>query len=49
MRAPRNCPVFAQVGGASSSDIRLLGNSLEQGQRAVSRVDGAAESAIKLD
>jgi len=49
MRAPQNCPVFAQVGGASSSDIRLLGNSLEQGQRAVSRVDGAAESAVKLD
>jgi hypothetical protein len=49
MRVPPNCPVFTQVSGAMTSDIRLVGNSLRQDQRAVSCIDGAAESGVKVD
>jgi len=49
MRAPAGSNLFAQVRGADSADIRLLGNSLEHGQLAVSYTGGATENAIKLD
>jgi polygalacturonase len=49
IRVPTNCHVFTQVSGAASSDIRLLGNSLHQNQRAITCVNGAAPSAIKVD
>ena len=48
MRAPATSNVFAQVSGAGSADIRLLGNWLESGQKAVSHVDGATEEATKI-
>lgn len=49
MRAPVGSNLFAQVSGADSADIRLLGNSLEHGQQAVSYTGGATENATKLD
>jgi len=49
MRAPAGSQVFAQVSGAASSAITLLGNSLNQGQQAVSFSDGAAKESTKID
>jgi polygalacturonase len=49
MRAPVGISLFAQVSGADSADIRLLGNSLEHGQQAVDYTGGATENATKLD
>jgi len=48
MRAPVGSNLFAQVSGADSADIRLLGNSLDAGQQAVSYTGGATENATKL-
>lgn len=49
MRVPQDCQVFTQVSGAMSSDIRLLGNSMQKEQRAVNSINGTAEGAIKID
>ncbi len=49
MRAPESSRLFAHVSGANSSGIRLLGNSLEQGQQAVSFAGGASEDSTKID
>jgi polygalacturonase len=49
MRAPIGSSVFAQVGGADSADIRLVGNSLEHGRQAVSYADGATGNAAKSE
>ena len=49
MRAPVGSSVFAQVSGVDSADIRLVGNSLEHDQQAVSYAGGATEDATKLD
>lgn len=49
MRAPIGSKVFAQVSGAASAEIRLLANSLEHGQQAVSYAGGATKAAVKLD
>lgn len=48
MRAPAGSRVFAQVSGAASAEIRLLGNSLENGQKAVSHVGGAREEDTQI-
>jgi polygalacturonase len=45
MRSPAGSRVFAQVSGAGSSGITLLGNALEHGQRAVSYTGGATEGS----
>lgn len=49
MRAPVGSSIFAQVSGADSTEIRLVGNSLEHGQQAVTYAGGAAEDAAKSD
>ncbi len=49
MRVPQECQVFTQVSGSMSSDIRLLGNSMQKEQRAVNCVNGAVENVVKLD
>ena len=43
MRAPVGSNVFAQVSGKNSTDIRLVGNSLGHGQRAVDYAGGATK------
>jgi polygalacturonase len=48
MRVPSESPVFTQVSGAASSDIRLLANSLQKDQRAAICINGAAESAVTV-
>lgn len=45
MRSPAGSRVFAQVSGACSSRITLLGNALEHGQQAVSYTGGATEES----
>ena len=49
MRSPAGSQLFAQVSGASSSAIVLLGNSLNQGEQAVTHLGGAESSATKVD
>jgi polygalacturonase len=49
MRAPVGSSVFAQVSGADSAEIRLVGNSLGHDQQAVTYAGGATEDATKLD
>jgi len=49
MRSPLGSQVFAQVSGAASSGVTLLGNSLNQGQQAVSFSDGATKESVKVD
>jgi polygalacturonase len=49
MRSPAGSQVFAQISGAASSGITLLGNSLNQGQQAVSFSDGATKESAKVD
>ncbi|HEX4030633.1 MAG TPA: glycosyl hydrolase family 28 protein [Terracidiphilus sp.] len=41
MRSPAGTQTFAQISGAASSEITLLGNSIEHGQKAVSYFGGA--------
>lgn len=48
MRSPLGDNVFAQVGGAGSNKIVLLGNSLNPGQKAVSYTDGASEDSATI-
>jgi hypothetical protein len=48
MRSPIGAAVFAQVSGAASSDISIMGNSLEPGQKVVSYIDGAKEDSAKV-
>jgi len=48
MRSPVGNKVFAQVSGASSAGITLLGNSLNEGEEAVSYGAGAAQGAAKV-
>jgi polygalacturonase len=49
MRSPLGIAVFAQVSGAASAGITLLGNSVSQGQKAVSYADGATKEATEID
>lgn len=49
MHSPAGSQLFAQVSGASSSAIVLLGNSLNQGEQAVTHLGGAESSATKVD
>jgi hypothetical protein len=49
MRSPADSQVFAQISGAASSGITLLGNSLNRGQQAVSFSDGATKESAKVD
>ncbi len=49
MRSPEKCEVFAQVSGAESAGIELLGNSIPKGQKAVRYTDGANMEAAKID
>jgi hypothetical protein len=49
MRSPADSQVFAQIGGAASSGIKLAGNSLNKGQQAVNYTDGATEDAAKIE
>jgi polygalacturonase len=49
MRAPADSRLFAQVSGAASSGIALLGNSLTRDQQAVSFTEGAAETSAKVE
>jgi len=48
MRSPVGAAVFAQVSGAASSAISIMGNSLEPGQKVVSYIDGAKEDSTKV-
>jgi len=48
MRSPVGVGVFAQVSGAASSGISIVGNSIEPGQKAVTYSDGAKEDAAKV-
>ncbi len=49
MRSPVGAEVFAQVSGAGSAGITLLGNALNGSQRAVSYTDGAKAESTKTD
>jgi polygalacturonase len=49
MRAPAASPVFAQVSGTASSDIRLLSNSLGKSQKPVICTKGATAEATRID
>jgi hypothetical protein len=49
MRSPAGVEVFAQVSGAGSSGITLLGNALNQGQQAVRLSHGATRESAKMD
>jgi polygalacturonase len=48
MRAPHGSKVIAQVSGAQSSAIRLLGNALEDAQQAIELTAGAPPDAAKV-
>jgi len=48
MRSPEGNTTFAQVSGASSSGIALLGNLLNPGEKAVRLADAAPEDAVKV-
>jgi hypothetical protein len=41
--------MFAQVSGADSAEITLLGNSLQRAQNAVSYTGGATQDSTKID
>lgn len=49
MRSPAGSQVFAQVSGADSAGVTLMGNSLEHGQKAVIYTGGAIEDSMKAD
>jgi len=49
IRSPLESPVFAQVSGAVSKDITLLGNSLNKGQQRVRFAGSATEDSTKVD
>lgn len=49
MRSPFGNKLFAQVGGANSSGITLLGNSLNQAEQPLSYVRGAAVDAARVE
>jgi polygalacturonase len=49
MRSPAGTQVFAQVSGAASSGITLLGNSLNRGQMPARYSNGAMEDSVRID
>jgi polygalacturonase len=49
MRSPIGSQVFAQISGAASSGIALLGNSLNKGQQPFTLTGGAPGDAAKVD
>lgn len=49
MRSPEDCRIFAQVSGAESGSIELLGNSIPKEQKAVSYADETRTDAVRID
>jgi len=49
MRSPLGSKVFTQVSGERSSEIVLLGNSLNSGQQAVTCIDGASKQSTRVE
>ena len=48
-RSPEDCRIFAQVSGAESGSIELLGNFIPKEQKAVSYVGDAQTDAARIN